>query len=69
MKTTIDVANRREGEQLRRGLTDPQVRAFVKVMGTLMALPSDRARERVLRFVDDKFDEENAQYISLFNQR
>lgn len=68
MKTPIDVASRQEGEQIRRGLTDPQVRAFVKVMGTLMALPSDRARERVLRFVDDKLDEDNAQYVSVFGR-
>jgi len=66
MKTSIDVVNRQEGEQIRRGLADPQVRAFVKVMGTLLALPSDRARERVLRFVDDKLAEEDAQYVSVF---
>lgn len=66
MKTTIDVVNRAEGEQIRRALSDPQVRAFVKVMGTLQALPSARARERVLRFVDDKFDEEIAGYVSVF---
>ncbi len=66
MRTQIEVATRAEARQIRRGLTDPQVRAFVKVMGTLLALPSDRSRERVLRFVDDKLDEENAQYSSVF---
>jgi len=66
MKTTIDVVNRREGEQIRRALEDPQVRAFVKVMGTLLALNSDRARERVLRFVADKLDEERADFVSPF---
>jgi len=53
----IAVASRREGEQIRAGLADPTVRAFVKVMGALAPLPSDRARARVLRFVADHFDE------------
>jgi len=66
MKARIDVVNRQEADQIRRALNNPDVRAFVKVMGTLAALPSDRARERVLRFVDDKFAEEDAQYVSLF---
>ena len=57
MNIRISVANRREGEQIRAGLADPQVRVFVKVMGTLRSLPSDRSRERVLRFVIDKLDE------------
>jgi hypothetical protein len=67
MKARIDVADRQEAEQVRRALADPQVRAFVKVMGTLLALPTDRARERVLRFVDDKLDEEDPAYVSVFN--
>lgn len=66
MNTSIEVADREEAEQLRRALADSQVRAFVKVMGTLLALPTDRARERVLRFVDDQLDEENPDYISVF---
>jgi hypothetical protein len=57
-KTWIVVANRKEGDQIRAGLADPQVRAFVKVIGTLSALASDRARERVLRFVANSLDEE-----------
>jgi hypothetical protein len=65
MKTKIEVQTRREGEQIRRALEDPQVRAFVLVMGTLRALPSDRARERVLRFVDDKLAEELPEYVSV----
>ncbi len=66
MKASIDVADRKEAEQIRRALADPQTRALVKVMGELLRLPSDRARERVLRFVDDHLDEENAQYVSVF---
>jgi hypothetical protein len=68
MKTRIDVANRAEAEQIQRALADPQVRAFVLVMGTLLDLSSDRARERVLRFLDDKFAEEDAQYVSVFGR-
>jgi len=68
MKTSIDVVNRKEADQIRRGLAHPEVRAFVKVMGMLSSLPSDRARERVLRFLDDKFDEEDAQYVSVFRR-
>lgn len=59
MKTQIDVINRKEGEQIRQGLADPQVRAFVKVVAALNTLPSDRARARVLRFVTDSFDEQD----------
>jgi hypothetical protein len=58
MTARIDVTNRKEAENIRRGLARPDVRAFVITMGILEALPSDRARERVLRFVVDKFDEE-----------
>ncbi len=59
MKISIDVVTRKEGEEIRFGLANPTVRAFVKVMGALAALPSDRARERLLRYLLDKFDEEN----------
>jgi hypothetical protein len=37
---------------------DPNVRAFVKVMGILRVLPSDRARQRVLSFVTDSLAEQ-----------
>ena len=68
MKATIDVTTRQKGDQIRRGLQDPQVRAFMKVIETLSTLPSDRARERVLRFVDDKFAEESpTEYSSVFS--
>lgn len=63
MTARIDVTNRKEAENIRRGLARPDVRAFVITMGILEALPSDRARERVLRFVVDKFDEEQADVV------
>jgi hypothetical protein len=60
MNTIVPVKNRKEGRLIRRALEDPTVRAFVLVMGSLMDLPTDRARARVLNHVADFFDEENA---------
>lgn len=57
MKATIEVTDRKEAEHIRAGLGDPATRAFVIVMGALAALPSNRARARVLNFVRDYFDE------------
>lgn len=57
LKTTITVSNRREGEQIRAGLEDPNVRAFVKIMGTLNGLPSAKSRQMVLSFVADSIAE------------
>jgi hypothetical protein len=53
MKCSIEVKDRKEGETIRRGLAQPDVRAFVLVMGTLSQLPNDRARARVLQYVSD----------------
>ena len=53
----IEVKSHQEGEQLRLGLSDPAVRAFVLVMGTLGTLKSQQAKERVLTLVKDHFDE------------
>jgi hypothetical protein len=58
MKTSIPVADRKEADAIRRGLEDPAIRAFVIVMGVLLALPTDRARKRVLQFVSDRLEEE-----------
>ena len=57
MFARIEVKDRKEGEVLRLGLSDPAVRAFVKVMGTLGTLKSQQAKERVLTFVKGHFDE------------
>lgn len=59
MKASIEVANRQEGENIRAGLADPSARAFVITIGLLNALESNRARARVLRFVEDYVDEKN----------
>ena len=64
MKTTIEVKDRREGEGIRAGLQDPTARAFVIVVGALNALASDRARARVLRFVEDQLAENFSKHDS-----
>ena len=51
MKTTIDVANRAEGDLIRAGLANPVIRATTQVLGALSALPDDAARAQVLSFV------------------
>ena len=63
MKANIEVANRKEADAIRAGLDDPSVRAFVIIMGTLLMLPNQRARIRVLTYVKDRL-EENAEIKS-----
>ncbi len=58
MKATVEVKDRAEAAHIREALDDPAIRAFVITVGALKALPSDRARKRVLQFVMDKLDEE-----------
>jgi len=60
VKATIEVKDRKEADAIRTGLDDPTVRAFVVMMGVLKELPSDRARVRVLRYVQDYFEENPA---------
>ena len=57
MKKSIEVTSREEADQIRAGLDMPDVRVFVRVMGVLAGLPSDRARRRVLSYVADRVDE------------
>jgi len=58
MKVAIPVKNRQEADAITRGLEDLPVRAFVVMIGALLALPSDRARERTLLYLKDWADEE-----------
>ena len=58
MKVTVEVANRQQAEAVRRVFADPQTRALVLVIGTLLGLPTERARERVLRFTADALEEQ-----------
>lgn len=60
MHTTIVVKTRREGQAIRRALEDPETRACVVTMGELLALPTDRSRLRVIQYVRDLLDEQQA---------
>ena len=58
MKAHIEVENRKEGELIRKGLAQPEVRAFVKIMGALDG-QTDRAKRRIMQFVSDHFNEQD----------
>lgn len=58
MKATIEVESREEARQIRAALEDTTVRAFVRVMGVLQSLPTDRSRRRVMEYVADRFEED-----------
>lgn len=53
----IQVKDKSEAESIERALSDPATRAFVTIVGALLPL-GDRARTRVLNFVNDKLDED-----------
>ncbi len=58
MKTIrIEIKDRAEGENIQRALTDPSTRAFVVIVGALLPF-GDRARTRILSFINDKLNEE-----------
>ena len=57
MKATIDVKDHKEADYIRAALKDPVMRAQVIVMGALAKLPTLRARQRVMKYVADYFDE------------
>jgi len=65
MRAGIDVESRDEADLIRKGLEDPAVRALVKVMGALSALPSDRAKKRVMAHVIDYFEEQAESPLNL----
>jgi hypothetical protein len=48
----IDVTDEREATAIQRAMADPETRAFVVIVGTLLPF-SDRARARILTFVAD----------------
>ena len=45
-----------ERRLIKRALQDEQIRAFVLVVGSLIELPTDQARIRVLRYVADALE-------------
>lgn len=53
----IPVKDKQEGEAIARALDDPMTRAFIIIVGTLSPL-GERARTRVLSFVNDKLNED-----------
>lgn len=53
MKIRVDVPSKQHAKAIEAGLERPDVRAFVLAIGLLDALPSDRARHRVLHFLTD----------------
>lgn len=52
--------DKKEAEAIRTGLVDPSVRAFVVILGVLNAL-TPRARARVMNYVSDRLEEEEAE--------
>ena len=56
MIARVEVKDRTERNAVEVALADPEVRAFVVVVGTLLPF-SQRARERTLSFVSDSLDE------------
>jgi hypothetical protein len=53
----LEVKDKAEGENIARALNDPMTRAFVVIVGALLPL-GDRARTRVLSFINDKVNED-----------
>lgn len=60
MKVAIDVKDRIEGAAIKAALGDPVTRAATVIVGHLLSLPTDRARKRVLAFVEDTLDEQKS---------
>ena len=58
MKTTVTVKDRQEAAAVCTAWNDQPTRALILIMGTLLQLPNDRARYRVLQFVTDKLAED-----------
>lgn len=65
MKVTVDVKDKAEKSAVIAAMADPVTRAFVLITGTLLQLPSDRARRSVLSFVTDHADEQKNQSVTV----
>ena len=57
MKVSLEVRDKQEAAQLRTVWEEPMGRAFINVVGALLPL-GDRARTRVLEYVNDALDED-----------
>lgn len=53
----IEVKDKTEGDNIERALNDPMTRAFIVIVGVLLPL-GDRARTRILTFVNDKLHDD-----------
>jgi hypothetical protein len=60
MKIKIEVEDDREALAIKTALDNKETRALVLTMGHLLRLRSDKARARVLNFVADALEEEEA---------
>ena len=64
MRASINVTNRKEADNIRRGLANSDVRAFVVTIGALSKLPSERAKMRVAQFVQNYFVERDENQLN-----
>jgi O-methyltransferase involved in polyketide biosynthesis len=54
----VDVTDDQELAALKRALADPEARAFLVTIGTLLRLPTKQQQTRVMGFVADHFAEQ-----------
>jgi hypothetical protein len=71
MKVSIEVTSRAEADALKLAMEDPVTRTIAIMNGQLIALPTDRARRRVLRWMldswaDDTLAGPREQQMSMF---
>ena len=60
MKVEVACKTRKERAAIELALTRPDVRAFCVIVGLLDPLPSEKMKERVLRFVSENMAEKSA---------
>ena len=57
-KVKVELENRKDVKFVERALQDKAIKALVLASGALLGLPTDRSRQRVLKYVVDRVDEE-----------
>ena len=60
MQINVDDVTEEQARAIETALTDKVFKAQAIMMGVLSTLPSDRARRRILRFIQDKLDEDSS---------
>jgi hypothetical protein len=53
MKAAIQVENKGEAEQIRRGIEQLEARAVANIMGILATLPTPSRKQRVVKFIGE----------------